>query len=151
MLTTNRSLSLVSKIQKDGHKIMIHTPWIIAGPVIYSDVIPRTAPRSTRHTASYWPSADSVHWPPKAEKFVLNPSTALDAFPIWGLYGCNCQAFLCKAMFSKNKIKPGWYLMKQTGIAYHTPTWFNLNDEVSSHILKHQNVQMEVNKESIRY
>lgn len=39
MLTTNRYLSLVSKIQKDGHKIMIHTPWIIAGPVIYSDVM----------------------------------------------------------------------------------------------------------------
>lgn len=38
MLTTNRYLSLVSKIQKDGHKIMIHTPWIIAGPVIYSDL-----------------------------------------------------------------------------------------------------------------
>lgn len=41
--------------------------------------------------------------------------------------------------------------MKQTGIAHHTPTWFNLNDEVSSLTLKHQNVQMEVNKESIRY
>lgn len=39
MLTTNIYVSLVSKFQKDGHKIMIHTPWMIVGPVINSDVM----------------------------------------------------------------------------------------------------------------
>lgn len=69
--------------------------------------MPRLAPRSTCHRASYLFSSDTVHCCPANDKLVLSPSTAFDAptasFKSGFPYGCNCQAYLSRAMFSEEK------------------------------------------------